>query len=221
MVVYCSAFGCSNAVGDSSRFRHFLRFHKVPKDVKQHNVWAERVRRRRAHFTAKMVICSDHFFDECYETSAFLKSKLMPHEKRLQIPSTPDALPNTDPSFNEFREPFSAEVGGRPQKRRRDFSYIDIIISDNDSIISTAQGATDSTSASTDFNASDQKEIGTQCSRNVKNTYTQTGKSHVFPNAEPIKSESGSLEIETIDQDSEFTESHNTVALYCSGPQQI
>ena len=53
-----------------------------------------------------MVICNDHYFDECYENSAFLKSKLMPHEKkRLQIPSIPDVLPNSDLKPKEFREP--------------------------------------------------------------------------------------------------------------------
>ena len=40
-----------------------------------------------------MVICGDHFFDECYENSAFLKSNT---KKRLQIPSIPDALLNSD-----------------------------------------------------------------------------------------------------------------------------
>ena len=92
MVLYCSAFGCSNANADPRRYRHFL--------------WTELVKRRRADFSAKMVICSDHFFDECYENSAFLKSKLMPHEKRLQIPSIPDALLNTDLKSKEFREHF-------------------------------------------------------------------------------------------------------------------
>ena len=50
-----------------------------------------------------MVICGDHFFDECYENSAFLNSKLMPHEKKLQIPSIPDALPNSDHKSKEFQ----------------------------------------------------------------------------------------------------------------------
>ena len=68
MVLYCSACGCSNANADPSRYRHFL--------------WDEGVKRRRADFSAKMVIGGDHFFDECYENSAFLNSKLMPHEKK-------------------------------------------------------------------------------------------------------------------------------------------
>ena len=42
-------------------------------------------------------------------------------------------------------------------------NYIVAIISENDSIIGTAQGVTDFTSASNDFNASDETEIGTQC----------------------------------------------------------
>ena len=58
---------------------------------------------------------------------------------------------------------FTAEVRGRLQKRPRDFDYIDaIIISENDSTIGTAQGVPNFSSASSDFNASDQKEIGTQ-----------------------------------------------------------
>ena len=81
----------------------------------------------------------------------------MPHEKRLQIPLKPAAVPNTDPHSKEFRKPFLAEVGGRPQKRRRNLSYIDAIISKNVSIVGTAQGVTGFTSASNDFNASDQK----------------------------------------------------------------
>ena len=182
MVVYCSAAGCSNANGDTSRYRHFLRFHKVPKDVDQRNLWAERVKRRRTDFSAKMVICSDHFFDECYETSGFLKSKLMPHENRLQIPLKPDALPNTDPSSKEFREPFAAEVRGRPQKHCRDFSYINAIISD--SIIGTAQGVTYFAPASNACNTSDKKEIGIQCSCNVLNAYTQTEENYFFPDTE-------------------------------------
>ena len=58
------------------------------------------------------------------------------------------------------------------QKRPRDFNYIDTIISEYDSIIGTAQEVTDFTSASNDFNASGQKEIGIQCSCmcNVKNS---------------------------------------------------
>ena len=58
---------------------------------------------------------------------------------------------------------FTAEVRGRLQKRRRDFNYVDAIISEYDSIIGTVQEVTDFTSASNDFNASDQKEIGIQC----------------------------------------------------------
>ena len=91
MVLYCSACGCSNANVDPSRYRQFL--------------WAEWVKRRRADFSAKMVIFSDHFFDECYENSAFLKSKLMHTKKRLQIPSIADALSNSDLKSEEFWEP--------------------------------------------------------------------------------------------------------------------
>ena len=60
---------------------------------------------------------------------------------------------------------FTAEVRGRLQKRPRDFVYIEAIISENDSIIGTAQGVTDFSSASNDFNATDQneKEIETKC----------------------------------------------------------
>ena len=54
---------------------------------------------------------------------------------------------------------FTAEVRGRLQKRPRDFNYIVAIISENDSIISTAQGATNFSSAFNDFNASDQKKM--------------------------------------------------------------
>ena len=56
----------------------------------------------RADFSVKMVICSCHFFDQCFENSAFLKPKLTPHKKRLQIP---DALPNSALKSKEFREP--------------------------------------------------------------------------------------------------------------------
>ena len=89
------------------------------------------------------------------------------------------------------------------QKRPRDFNYIDTIISEYDSIIGTAQEVTDFTSASNDFNA---KEIGIQCSCkcNVK--------IHVFPDTEPITNlhrEGKALQIEAIDQDSEFTESES------------
>ena len=122
MVLYCFAFGCLNANGDSSRYRHFLQFHKMPTDVKQRNLWAERVKRRRSDFRAKMVICNDHFFDECYETSAFLKSMFIPHEKRRHIPLKPGALPNTDPKSGEYQEPLAATVEEKPRKRRRDFN---------------------------------------------------------------------------------------------------
>ena len=56
--------------------------------MKQHNQGDERVKRRRSRtdYSAQMVTCSDHFFDEYYEKSAFLKSKLMPHEKSPHIP---------------------------------------------------------------------------------------------------------------------------------------
>ena len=56
--------------------------------MKQHNQGDERVKKRcdRTDYSAQMVTCSDHFFDEYYEKSAFLKSKLMPHEKSLHIP---------------------------------------------------------------------------------------------------------------------------------------
>ena len=68
MIQYCSACGCSNANADIAIF-----------------LWAEWVKRRRADFSAKMVICSYHFFDECYENSAFLKSKFIPLEKKAAI----------------------------------------------------------------------------------------------------------------------------------------
>ena len=93
------------------------------------------------------------------------------------------------------------------QKRPRDFNYIDTIISEYDSIIGTAQEVTDFASASNDFNASGQKEIGIQCSCkcNVK-------KSMFSLILEPITNlhrEGKALQIEAIDQNSEFTESES------------
>ena len=47
-------------------------------------------------------------------------------------------------------------------QKRFQINYTVAIISENDCIIDIAQGMTDFTSASNDFNASDQKEIITQ-----------------------------------------------------------
>ena len=67
MILYCSACGCSSANADIAIFCGLNELRDVV---------------TRADCSAKMVICSDHFFDECYENSAFLKSKLMPLEKK-------------------------------------------------------------------------------------------------------------------------------------------
>ena len=90
---------------------------------------------------------------------------------------------------------FTAEVRGRLQKRPRDFDYIDAIISENDSIIGTAQRVTDFTSASNDFNDRIKKKLEPSDADTEGIT--------------DLRREGKALQIETIDQDSEFTESES------------
>ena len=80
-------------------------------------------------------------------------------------------------------------------KRPRDFIFIDAIISENDDIIGTAQGVADFTSASNDFNARIKKKLEFSAA-----------------DTEPITNlcrEGKALQIETVDKDSEFTESES------------
>ena len=105
-MVYCCVGGCTNDLGrQSSSFRHFLRFYNFPKDKVISKKWVARINRRPCDVRTKtMHVCSDHFCDEDFVLSNFLRSKISFSDK-MHIPlkqdSIPNAIPNTDRQTGE------------------------------------------------------------------------------------------------------------------------
>ena len=100
-MVICCIMGCNNQTGvrrseSKVEGRHFLRFHRFPKDKAMRKRWTARTQRKPTFIHPHtMRVCSDHFCDADYKESSFLRSKLR-YSERMQIHLKSDAVPNTD-----------------------------------------------------------------------------------------------------------------------------
>ena len=103
MVNSCVVGGCSNTTSSSSTRRDFLIFHKVPVDSAIRSKWDGRVNRVLNHVRnlKRYSVCSDHFSDDDYEPSYFLKYKVKGFQKFMKLPLRDDAVPNTDRSTGQ------------------------------------------------------------------------------------------------------------------------
>ena len=144
MGAFCNAWNCKKKQGDDSDVRHFLRFHKVPdpkKNKKLFDLWVNKMGRRKCDVTAHMFVCSDHFFDENYAASDTLQSRLM-YRDAMKMRLKANAVPNTDPSTDStYKEPprkgdVELDTPRSRKKRRRDASFIDSLVQENDAILS-------------------------------------------------------------------------------------
>ena len=88
-MVHCCVFGCTNYSSKSSD--KGISFHRIPKDQGLRKAWIARIRRDNLPPLENCYVCSEHFAQECFDSS--LKEKLLAGQKvkrRLKC----DALPS-------------------------------------------------------------------------------------------------------------------------------
>ena len=97
MVGSCVVGGCSNTSSSSSNRRNFLILHKAPEGPGRLK-WDSRINQPMEHAKRlkRYSVCSDHFADEDYNHSFFMKYKVLGYKKYMKLPLREDAVPNTD-----------------------------------------------------------------------------------------------------------------------------
>ena len=97
MVGSCVVGGCSNTTSSSSNRRDFLILHKASENPAIRSNWDSRINRPIEHAKSlkRYSVCSDHFADEDYNQSYFMKYKVLGYKKYTKLPILEDAVPNT------------------------------------------------------------------------------------------------------------------------------
>ena len=116
-MTYCAVGGCSNKSNrDVSKRegRNFLKYHNVPKDPDIRGAWDRRLNRDwdQVKNLALYRVCSDHFEDCDYDSSDFLRVKMMGYSGRQKLELLNDAIPNTDRSTGQASY-FQSNQSGR------------------------------------------------------------------------------------------------------------
>jgi hypothetical protein len=139
-MVYCAVQWCKNDQGKSQskiEGRQFLRFFKLPKDVKLAKSWKLRIGRRPEDVTDKMHVCSDHFADDDFANITKIRTF---YYEGMHIKLTPTAVPNTDPESRCIVKSNAMDSAcptppQRSRKRvRRDLASIDSLIQEQEEI---------------------------------------------------------------------------------------
>ena len=116
---FCSEGNCSNRSSrnkeSSLEGRLFLRYYKLPKDEKRRKEWTARMKRQFGWVPSNYSkICSDHFFMEDFREEDITNYQNVPDTPGLMIRLKPDAIPCTDRTTGEYRDPREPVLSTRP-----------------------------------------------------------------------------------------------------------
>lgn len=88
---WCSAFGCSN---NSKRDKE-KSFFRLPGDPNVRNAWVKAI--NRTELPKKVLLCSDHFTENCFDKSWSLQNELFYTERTAKRKLVPGSLPTIFP----------------------------------------------------------------------------------------------------------------------------
>ena len=110
MVKRCVAAGCSNTYNDG------VRLYKFPRDPELRRKWMKQVERTRAHWNGPSehsVLCSEHFYESCFEPYSGIAETVGIKQRRFL---KPDAVPTI------FTRPASSASSDSTRTRKRSSS---------------------------------------------------------------------------------------------------
>ena len=138
---YCCVGGCTKSWGrDSSDLRGFLRFHKFPSNKTLCKEWIARIGRQSSDINTKsMVVCSDHFADNDFQLSDFVRAKVYSRNqlKGVKVRIKRDAVPNTDRETGMRRPRPPLKECSRKRRRNVGLARIDELIAENAEVVAT------------------------------------------------------------------------------------
>ena len=79
-MVNCAVFFChNNKIKNKDK-----TFFSLPKDVAVDKVWIDKLNREKDNLPSKVYICSDHFENDCFDSSWMLQSTLTYSDRPIQ-----------------------------------------------------------------------------------------------------------------------------------------
>ena len=88
-MVNCAAVYCCN----NKRKNKDKTFFSLPKDTAVAKVWIAKLNREKDNLPSKVYVCSDHFEDDCFDSSWMLQSALTYSDRPIQRRLCPGAIP--------------------------------------------------------------------------------------------------------------------------------
>ena len=103
------------------RIRPFSLY--LPKDAAVVKVWIVKLNREKDNFPSKVYIWSDHFEDECFDSSWMLQFTLNYSDRPIQRPLCPGTIPTKYPHKPVKERHFSKQREETHRKKEVCFSY--------------------------------------------------------------------------------------------------
>ena len=104
-MVNCAAFYCHN----NKREIKDKTFFSLPKDTAVAKVWIAKLNREKDNLPSKVYVCSDHFEDNCLDSSWMLQPTLTYSGRYIQRRLCPGAIPTKFPHKPVKRRHFSKQ----------------------------------------------------------------------------------------------------------------
>ena len=98
-------------------------FPSSPKDTSVARVWIAKLNREKDNLPSKVYVCSDHFEDDCFDSSWMLQSTLTYSDRPIQRRLCPGAIPTKFPHEPVKERRFSRQREETPRKKEVCFSY--------------------------------------------------------------------------------------------------
>ena len=116
-MVHCAAVLCHK----NKRKNKDKTFFSLPKDTTLAKVWIAKLNREKNNLPYKVYVCSDHFEDDCFDSSWMLQSTLTYSDRPIQRCPRPGAIPTKFPHKPVKEQLFLNNVKRLIEKRG--FSY--------------------------------------------------------------------------------------------------
>ena len=98
-------------------------FFSSPKDTSVARVWIAKLNREKDNLPSKVYVCSDHFEDDCFDSSWMLQSTLTYSDRPIQRRLCPGAIPTKFPHKLVKERHFSKQREETHRKKEVCFSY--------------------------------------------------------------------------------------------------
>ena len=108
---------------NSKRKNKSKTFFPLPKDTAVAKVWIAKINREKDNLSSKVCVCSDHFKDDCFDSSGMLQSTLSYSDRPIQRRLRPGAIATKIPHKSVKERHFSKQREETHRKKEVSFSY--------------------------------------------------------------------------------------------------